>query len=320
MKLYKLPIALFAGAALFTFGTLNAATTDPVGYVSINIQGGGASSLISNGGLVQPGIAASGASVATTTVTLPGASWIVDGFAGSHYVQLESGAWSAILSNSETQLTIESSLGTVANTALTIRPLHTLNTLFGTTNSAGFTGGSGLGQADIIAVFDQATQNFSGLYYYNTGSSEWQNSGNNTAGNTIVYPDEAIVVVGKTTKQITITGTVQTGTTSGSLAAVGETTLIPNTHPVDLKISESGYESFLIGGTGFGSADKVFVWDAAAQNFTGLYYYNSTADEWQTAANTTVTNTDVIPVGAAAVVVRANSGSDTWNLQQPFTL
>ena len=159
MKLPTKTISLLASAAIFTLTSLSAVETDPVGYVSVDIVGGGGTSIISSAGLVQ---AASYNGVGDVTsgniVTVSGAGWTVDEFAGDHYVQFTNGEWASVISNTATALTLEASVSNGTGLSLSIRSLNTFDSLFGTDNSVGFTGGTSLAQADIVAIFDQATQ------------------------------------------------------------------------------------------------------------------------------------------------------------------
>ncbi len=322
MKTSLKTISLLASAALFTLNSSSAVETDPVGYVSVDIVGGGGTSIISSAGLVQPAAYSNVGDITSGNVlTVSSASWAVDEFAGDHYVQFSNGEWSAVTSNTATILSLESTVSNATGISFSIRPLNTFDSLFGSDNSVGFTGGTSLAQADIVAIFDQATQNFAGLYYYNTSRTRWENSGNVASGGTILYPDEALVVIGKSAKTITFSGTVQLGTTSGSLAGVGQSSLLPNPYSVDVKISEAGFESIIVGGSNFGSSDKLFVWDSAAQQFNKLYYYDTDDSQWKTSSNVVVGDTDIIQVGGAVLIVRSNASvTEKWVLDQPFTL
>ena len=312
-------VAAASLAASASFAQTTTVTSDTVGYVSIDIKGGSSTSLVSNAGLIQPSEASGNGTVSSgTTLTSTGASWTADAFAGTHYIILDSGEWSAITSNTSDTLTLDSALSDGADQGFSIHKLNTLDILFGATNSAGFTGGSNLGVSDIIAPWESSIQNFSGFYYYNTDRSRWEDASNNSAGSTIVYPDESLVVIAQSDAKIVISGTVQTGNTSGEVAGGGGTSIVPNPYPVDLKISESGYESVLQGGSNFGVADWALIWDRDTQNFSKFFYYNTNANEWQDASNNPATDTDVIPAGGAVVFVKNSAGIGEWSLAQTY--
>lgn len=321
-------LALLTGAALFSLSTLTAVETDPVGYITINLLGAATPkvNLINAGGLLQPASSTTAVTVsAGTTVTASGNIWEVDDFAGSHYVQISStGEWAAILSNTESTLTLDPSTPLVdgADLAAIIRPLNTLDSLFGSNNSAGFTGGSNLGVSDFMSIWDQENQNLPEAYYYNNVANEWRKASTNTAAGstTIIYPDETLVVFAKSDKPVVISGSVQAGATSGLLVGNSDTAMIPNPYPVDLKISAAGFESFLTGGSSFGPADKVFIWSPAISGFSEGYYFNNSTGpgEWRKASNNqAVSDSDVIPVGSSAVVIRSGSDS-SWAVLQTY--
>ncbi|CAA6676628.1 MULTISPECIES: hypothetical protein [unclassified Lentimonas] len=319
MKTFPKTLALLSGVALLASSAFaQSVATDPVGYVTVPVKGGG-TSIISNGGLLQPISTQGVGSVSGGVVlTVSGASYVVDEFAGSHYVQVAStGEWAAVASNSADTITLEASIADGTDLSFTLRPLNTLDSLFGADNSAGFTGGADFGASDKVFVWGLASQNFVGFYYYNSVDGEWQDVSNNPA-TVIIYPDEALIVVAQSDFDLTFTGSVQTGAVSAPVAGGGKTSILPNPYSVDLKISESGYESVLNGAGDFGSADKLFVWSSDAQNFSKFYYYNTDDSEWQNVSNATVTDDDVIPVGGVAVVVKASAGDDVWSMAQPF--
>lgn len=318
-KPYRKFLPLLALGFSLSLGNLSASvTTDPVGYVTVTIEGGGKTSIISNAGLLKSASYKGAGSVSSGVLSVSGASFTVDEFASSHYVQFSNGSWSAISDNTATAITLDNPIADSADIGFTIRPLNTLDGLFGSNNSAGFTGGTNLAQADVIAIFDQATQNFAGLYYYNSSRTRWESSANAFSGGVIIYPDEALLVIGKSQKNIVFSGEVQEGITSGSLAGVGQSSLLPNPYPVDLLISESGFEDFLTGGANFAASDKVFIWDSANQLLSKFYYFDTDDSLWKTASNQVVTSSDVIPVGSAALIVKAQSGSATWSVEQSY--
>jgi len=321
MKTPKKIISLLAGSALFAASFLNAATTDPVGYVTIDIKGGGTTNLVANAGLVKASSFVGIGNVSgDTTLTLAGASWTVDAFASSYYVQLNiTGEWAQITSNTSDALTLASHLPNGSGQNFIIRPLNTLDSLFGSDNSAGFLGSATFGGGDIVAPWDASNQNLSAFYYYDTDDNSWKDAANNPAGTSIVYPDESLMVIGSgVDKSIVISGTVQTGVTSGDLFGDGGTNIVPNPYPVPLVIKDSGYESAITGGSTLAESDLLLTWDPSAQNFSAFYFYDTDDNTWKDSSNNAADVNDVIPVGGAAVILKYSLGGNSWVINQTY--
>lgn len=320
MNIIKHLTALGSGLLVFSSSLLAQTTvsTDPVGYVTIDIEGGG-TNIISNAGLLQP-ISSVGVGAVANEVVLnvSNVNYMENEFANTHYVQFtESGDWSAIESNTVNSISLETPVANGTDLAFVVRPLNTLDSLFGSDNSAGFTGGSSFGVSDKIFIWDSVEQAFVGFYYYNNTTNRWQDISNNPQS-AIVYPDESMVVLAINDFKLTFSGSVQTDSTSGLIAGSGKTSVVPNPYSVDLKISQSKFDSVLNGGSSFGLADNIFVWDSNSQGFTNFYYYNNVANEWQNISNRSVTDSDVIPAGGVAVVIKRSPGDVNWNMDQPF--
>ena len=319
-NIFKLFTSLFS-ISLCSSAAFAGVYTDPVGVVVVPIKGAGATTIISNAGLLQArAYKGTGDVVSGDSLVISTQNWDVDAYAGTHYVQLENGEWSAILSNTADTLTLETSLQDAVGVMFKIHPLQTLDLIFGNQNDAGFTGGGNLGVSDIVALWDQGLQDFSGFYYYNTARVQWEDAFNNYAGNTVVYPDEAMVVIGQNDKNLLLKGEVQLGGTSGFIVGDADTSLVPNPYPVDLKISQVGLEGAIQGGSTEGDADWILIWDADSQTFS-KYYYDTDDSLWKNAADdSTVTDLDVIASGTAAVIIKNSTGNTNWEMTQPFTL
>ena len=322
MNIIKHLTALGSGLLIFSSSLLAQTTTistDPVGYVTVDIKGGG-TNIISNAGLLQP-ISSVGVGAVTNEVVLnvSNVNYMENEFANTHYVQFtESGDWSAIESNTVNSISLETPVANGTDLAFVVRPLNTLDSLFGSDNSAGFTGGSSFVSSDKILIWGVDEQVFTGFFYYNNISGEWQNA-SNESGTFILYPDESIVVVAENDLKIVLSGSVQTNSASLFLGGGGRTSVVPNPYSVNLNIYQSGLESYLSGGSSFVSADKIFIWDPNVQAFSRFYYYNNVLDEWQNASNQKVTSDDFIPAGGAAIIVKGEDSNDTkWIANQPF--
>lgn len=302
-------------------GTVEAATTEPVGAMLVGIKGDNGMNIIGTGGFTRaPEWAGTGEVTAPTAFEDPSAGWTGNAYSGTHYIQLESGEWAAIAANTATSLTLESSLSTGAGQAYRIIPFHTLASLFGEQNEAGFTGGSDITGADMLLVWDAPAQEYGGVYYYNSSRTRWEDGGNNPAAQAILYPDECLIIIGRSDKDILLNGTVPTGTSGGFLAGGDNVTVLPNPFPVDMPVASSNFEAFLAGGPHAGEADWLLLWDAVNQEYGELYYFDTDDSLWKDGDNYPVTNEDVIPAGGGVIVLKFSSGDASWYLNAPYTI
>jgi uncharacterized protein (TIGR02597 family) len=173
-------LALLSGAALLASSNLTAETvsTDPVGYVTITVNGtgGAGSSAVSVVGVpLENAIAASGAlnSVLGDTLTSNAANWLAGAFASSHYLQVTSGANAgvsvAIAGNDVTTLTTEQDISSllVGDESYVIRAYTTLADVFGSANEAGIGSGANSTDADELLIYNGTGFD---IYYYQEGA------------------------------------------------------------------------------------------------------------------------------------------------------
>lgn len=297
------------------------ALTLPIGVVEVPLTEAGETAMISQGGLVPPRVFEGGGAVpAATTLTANAPGWTPGVYAGTHYVQLESGAWAAITANTADTLTLERPLPLTGASVFKIHPLQTLDGLFGGDNTAGFIEGADLSSADIVALWDSTVQNYAGFYYYNSTRQRWEDAANQPAGGTILYPDEGMLVISAGSGSIRLSGEVQLGSTTGAIAGQGGMSIVPNPYPVPLVLKDAGFENALSGGATFGEADWLLVWDNALQSFSAYFYYDTDDNTWKDAGNNPATATDAVPPAASIAVIKNSSGSADWTMAQPFAL
>jgi hypothetical protein len=242
MKANKLALFSF-GLSLLGAGAAigQTATTDPVGFITLNIAGGGSPSsprlsLISPT-LTRPilyqglitGINGTTISVSST----PSAPWAVGAFNGangSHYIEIistavpaRSGTMSDILSTPTTSsITTADNLSVnqaAVGDTIRIRKDVTIGDVFGTTNQYGLLAGEDLSLADEVLVYNGST--FTSYFYY-SGSvppdpqypAAWYKGDDfSPANNVPIAANEAVVVKRKAAAPIsvTVTGSVKTG-------------------------------------------------------------------------------------------------------------
>jgi hypothetical protein len=299
-------------------GLMAAEVSAPLGARRVTIQGDGQTTLLSSGGL-RPAVVYAGTGESTgTTLTSEGAAWIADEFSLGCYVELTSGDWSAILANTTNQLELDTPLPEGSGIVFRIVPHTTLNRMFGEANGAGLTGGSHIGEADILICWDNTSQATAGLYYFNTTAGQWLDAFNEPAGDVILYPDECLIVSGVGgDHEILLTGTVQLNPSTGKLTGDGSTNLIPNPFVFDVPVMSSGLEAGLSGGPDIGSADFLAAFDPVLQLVTRLYYFNTREQAWRDSFNRPLTAADVIPAGSGVIAVRHSPGGSEWRLEVP---
>lgn len=289
MKIPSKTISLLATAALFTLSSLSAVETDPVGYVTITIDGDNKYNFISIplvGSVVASGQATS---AGATSIDVSGAQWAVDEFAGS-YVEITSagegsngggeGLMLDILSNTSTQLVLAddiSSYSLEGSETFVIRNHETLSTIFGASNSAGFLGGATAGASDEIKLWNPSIQGFDS-YFYSTAFSRWAPSAdpfNGDASDEVLYPDHGVVILRKDTgtKDIVVAGSVKLN--ASKVNVYPGLNFYDNMKPTDVALGATGWESDLTGGATGGAADEIGIWDSSTQLVT--YYFFSTA-------------------------------------------
>ena len=162
-------VALFAFASL---GLAQTVATDPVGFITLNVQGTGGTvpSALSFLGLAftQPVsyqatlASASGTTLTDSSASFTGTSGGFNGTTGAFYIELTTGTGagrtSQITGNTTNTITTANDLSSfvTAGTGYKIRPNWTLATVFGSTNQAGLFGGTKT-SADQVLVYNATT-------------------------------------------------------------------------------------------------------------------------------------------------------------------
>jgi hypothetical protein len=223
-----LALALLAPGALFAQTT---AKTTPVGYVTMNVTGGGspASPAFSYIGPSLPKSASfSGLSLGTGTVATvdfagtPFAS-LTFGLSAAplseplYYAQVvtgpNAGQWSDIISNTSSSITCSDAIAAnFATQTIVIRQHHTVGSLFGTAEAdVLLLKGLTISGADELSVLDSATQ-LSSTYYYSLDDADedgfadgWVTSGGVPSASKVISPMDGITVKRKAAGAVAIT-------------------------------------------------------------------------------------------------------------------
>jgi len=284
-------IALLSGAALLSVSSLAAqtATTTPVGYVSVTVNGTGgvASEAFTYMGVPLHAAAATQAnatSAGANTITSAGAGWDVDAYAGN-YVQILSGAntgvSATIASNTADTLTTVEDLDSLlsGDEAYAVYPYTTLADVFGAANEVGLDGGSASGNADNILV--QNGSAFDTYYFKDSGlgGTGWRSSTSpsvDASGTAIPYGVGVIVVRRQAADlELVVAGTVFS---SDAITPV-EVGFNWKTASIPVEITLAGLfgasnEAGLDGGSASGNADNILVFQSSG-DFNTYYYKES---------------------------------------------
>ena len=211
-------LSLFAGASLLVFSSLSAVTTDPVGYVTLTINGSSDGSVAYTPlslSLEKPVQASGALSEAPTSavVTDSSASYTVNEFAGTdaagnatHYLQFTgSGLIVDITANTANTITADTDLSGVVDTGAgyVVKEHMTISDVFGSDNSAGFTSGGDATSSDLIYVMSSDGGGSYQTYYYQTdafgflGGTGWRLAGDASTdvGDTYSIPAGSSVII-----------------------------------------------------------------------------------------------------------------------------
>ena len=207
--------ALLAGAAILTSSALSAATTDPVGYVTISGATGGyvVTTPLLKSTVFEGPVNATGTTVLSFDSTVPTLT-------GANYVQVMSGTLQGtvvdITSSDGSSVTLGSSLAVASGDVVAIRP-HFLIEDLGTNFTDGTT----------VTLYDSDGSSKTGQYQDNFLGTGW--IGDSTEP---IYPGEGFVIISTGNFEIVNTGAVSVDPvlfsgSSGVVNVVGA--LNPNT-------------------------------------------------------------------------------------------
>ena len=350
-------IAMLSGAALLSVSSLAAqtATTAPVGYVTVTVNGSPDGSAIAYTPLslsLENAILTAGAlseTPSSAVVTNSNASYTPSAFAGTdasgnatHYLQFTtSGLIADIIANDATTITTAADLTGLATSGdgYVVKKHSTLADIFGAANEAGLEGGGDFTASDQVFIMSSDGAGSFATYYYQVdptapgnflGGSGWRTVGNTSTdqSNVVVGPDDGILVARATSGDVEIV-------VSGSVNAVDHQrglpagfSLVAYPYPVDVTLDDSNIYTVsngYVSGGDFSSSDTIFVLGS-----NGIYttYYRQTdptapgnflgGSGWRTVGNTsTDQGAVVIPAGSSIIIQHKGSGL-AWADVKPY--
>jgi uncharacterized protein (TIGR02597 family) len=320
------------------------ATTDPVGYVTLSIQGKADAGAANRNNFVSlnmqrpPAFQGTISSVALdgsgrSVLTITGASFTANQFNGTgnaHYVRLTAGAGgntglvSEVVGTSGDTITLTDNVNDAIShgiTSFVVTPYWTLSTAFPL--GAGLTGGTSATAADTVTIIPPSGASLT--YFYNTSVNQWRR-GTSDSSHVAIPPGSGMQIVRKQvgSVDIVLAGNVPLGPIEGivgAAAASSRNSFLANPFPLASKtLAQSGLytgdaSTGVVGGTSATAADTVTIFDPST-SLANTYFYNTSAKQWR--RGTTDSSNVTIPAGAAIQITRkSNRGEFSWFIPQP---
>lgn len=318
------------------------ATTDPVGFITLNVAGNGGSgkavlSFRSLGMTRAIEYQGSAETVGTNTLVDNEATWTDNQFNGANgafFLEITSGPRAGTTYDIQSTtaatktITLAQNLGSgiTAPVSFKVRKHWTLAGVFGANNEGGLAGGT-LTTADQVRVQNGTGYN---IYYYQTsgdGGIGWRKTDAPAvdASATIFYPEDGLIIQRNqaAAANVVLLGSVKMGQTS--VPVVPGNNLIGNVYAANMTLADSGLytgdpATGLAGGTNT-SADQLLVWTGSGYE---AYYYQTAGiggTGWRRAGSAGDASSAVIPLGSSIVVKRKAPTGFNWVIpQHPTTL
>jgi hypothetical protein len=348
MKL-KTAIPSIAAAllAVAPFASAQNATTDPVGFVTMNITAGAGNAkkitfvsipLLDTASIDGQAVGTV-SSFTSNSISNSSAGWTAGALSASsspYLIQITSGAAqgamfliSTTVANTPTTVTISaddavntnlSTIGLSAGDGYKIIPCDTLSSLFGTPATTGIAGGANQTVADTIQIiFNGSTK----TYFYSTTSNRWTQVtlGSPDASNTPLRPYVGIQYGRLSNSTLTLTATGNVPTTQREVPVKNSgLTLLSQYWPTDSTLQSLNINQI----SGWTSGANATVADTVQINTNGTtktFFFDGT--DWrQVTLGSPIRNTEPVPVGSSILLNRKGSASGyaTYNQSTPYTL
>ena len=330
----RLLIPFLIGASVLSAQTVS---TDPVGYITVNVAGtGGAGSAKISiiGSPMHGAVLASGSltSAAGTTLNSTSSSLTDSAYSSSHYIQITSGAntgvTSAITGNTATSVSTSDDLSSLlsGDETFAIRAFTTLGDIFGAANESGIGGGANSNVADEILVYNGSSFD---VYYYQDGApfggTGWRSSTNgfSSAANTVIPHGLSIVVKRKQADDVALVLSGSVFTTDTSVPVESGVNWLAGSHPVNYTLaSYFGADGGNIGkGANSSVADEILV--PNGNGGFNIYYYQDGAPfggtGWRSSTNGfSDAGSTVVASAGSGFVIKAKNGAYNVNDATPL--
>jgi uncharacterized protein (TIGR02597 family) len=336
--------ALLASSVLLTGANgETTATTDPVGFTTVNVRGKTTSAKAFSCIVIPMERAdayvgsCAGASFSLdgsnrTVITFDSNLFTANQFTGTgnqHYFRVSNGSnagdFSTIVANTVNSITLADNANAFLSSSSTfnVTPYWTLSTAF--PSGGGLNSGTSAAAADTITIYNA---NFTGtIYFYSSTNNRWQN--NLTASNDVIIPPgSGLGIERKQSSAVSLVfpGSVPlgwsaveiNGSTSGSAT---KNTLVGSAYPLaskrlaDLGLYTGSSTTGVQGGTSAAAADTLTIYNPSTGVGT-IYFYSTTNNRWQN--NLTDASNVTIPEGAAVLIARKSGRAGfIWPIPQP---
>jgi hypothetical protein len=347
----KLALASLAAIALAVPASAQNATTDPVGFVTVNITAGLGNSkrtsqisipLLDTASITGQAVGRL-TGVTSTTLTNSLAGWEVGSLsnpASPYLIQITSGnatgrmfLVSTTVNNTATTVTISAedsantdlttlgiAVGDTTGDTYSIHPCDTLSSIFGTPATTGVQGGATSSVSDTVVMF---VNGVSSTYYYNTTLNRWTRDfvGNPNATNTPVRPYTGVRYLRLPATGISLTSTGSVPTENRQLPVKNSgATLVSAFYPTDTTLGALGIQN-IAGWTASSTAstsDKVIVFSGGSSK---TFFYNGT--NWiRDFIGSPISNNEPIQAGSTITInkIGSASGYSTYVQNIPYTL
>jgi uncharacterized protein (TIGR02597 family) len=329
----RLAAGILVTAAAGSFAQTTA-TTDPVGFITLNVPGtsGGATSALTFKGLSMTRpieYQGSAETVGTNTLVDSEATWTdnqFNGANGSYFVEITNGTNAGATFDIQATtaatktITLAQSLpaGAAAPLVFKVRKHWTIGSVFGPANEGGLGGGDST-SADQLLIFNGVGYD---TYYYQTsglGGVGWRKAGDasTNAANAILFPEDGIIIKRKQAGNVNVVllGAVKMGTTSIPIAP--GTNVVSNVYAANLTLASSGLytgsaSTGLAGGASV-SADQILLWNGVGYD---VYYYQTSGlggTGWRKGGDaSTDASSTPIPTGSSMIIKRLGATGFNW--------
>ncbi|MDG1300277.1 MAG: hypothetical protein P8R37_01655 [Opitutae bacterium] len=351
IKFPKKFIALLSGAALLGSTGFAQTATDPVGYVTLTVNGSpdGVQTAYTPLSLsLEKVVLASGALSeipSSAVATDSSASYTPGQFAGTdasgnatHYLQFSSdGLIVDIIANDATTITAGTDLTGLATSgdAYVVKEHSTIADVFGAANEAGLAEGANSGSSDLVYIMSSDGAGAFATYYPQDdpfdgffGGDGWRVVGDNATdqSNVVIGPDDGIIVARGVVGDLDIVVSGSVNVIDHQRGLPGGFSMVAYPYPVDVTLDDSNIytgTNGYVSGANSGSSDLVFV-----LNSNGVYttYYRQDdpfdgffgGDGWRVVGdNATDQGAVSIPAGSSIIIQHTGAGL-FWAGAKPF--
>ncbi len=325
-------VSLITGALLIAAAAgsyAQTAVTDPVGYVTMPVAGGGSTASPSRsyiGATLVNKIEYSGVvtAVAGTTISFAAGSFTAGAFNADaangnlYYAEIGSGAnqgaWTDIVSNTTSSLVTSDNISSLVAVGdkVKLRKHHTVSSVFGATNSSGFAAGIDVSTADELQFLDASTQQATTVFFSTDDLNPgWVTVAGNPAANMIIPPGVGVKVSRKSAAALPIVqvGHVKTGPTWLPVESGINVITIPLATGTTFDLANLSPPATLAGGIDISAADEVGLLSSGA--FVNNFFSTDDLNPgWVTAAGNAA-GTTALPEGTAIRILRKGTGTAT---------